>query len=498
MFNRQKIGIVLGLFVFVIMLLLPVPEGMNPQAMRAAAVAMLMAVFWVTEAIPIFATSFIPVALFPIFGVLNANHIAASYGHHIVLLILGAFFVAKAIETNNLHKRIALATIRLIGTSRKRIILSFMISTAFLSMWTSNNSTTLMMLPIGLAIIQREKALGSKDLAFGSALMLSIAYSASIGGTGTLVGTPPNLLFVSTMKEIFPDSPDIVFTDWLKIGLPFVIVFLPIAWFYIIKYFKVEGGLHGSDEIIENEYRDLGPMSVAEKRVLVICVFYALGFVFRRDMQIGELTIPGWSDILGVQAFVKDATVAFIATLLLFLLPNGSANEDSNHNKLLEWEDAKTIPWGIAMLIGGGLAIAAAFRESELIAWIGSNLDLSGVSVFLVLLLVVSGMVFLTEINSNTATTAVFLPVLAGISQAGDFHPYLLMIPATIAASCAFMLPSGTGPNASILASGQVTIPEMAKCGFGLNILAIIVIMSLLYFIIMPIFGVSGVSPIWM
>jgi len=498
MFNRQKIGIVLGLFVFVIMLLLPVPEGMNPQAMRAAAVAMLMAVFWVTEAIPIFATSFIPVALFPIFGVLNANHIAASYGHHIVLLILGAFFVAKAIETNNLHKRIALATIRLIGTSRKRIILSFMISTAFLSMWTSNNSTTLMMLPIGLAIIQREKALGSKDLAFGSALMLSIAYSASIGGTGTLVGTPPNLLFVSTMKEIFPDSPDIVFTDWLKIGLPFVVVFLPIAWFYIIKYFKVEGGLHGSDEIIENEYRDLGPMSVAEKRVLVICVFYALGFVFRRDMQIGELTIPGWSDILGVQAFVKDATVAFIATLLLFLLPNGSANEDSNHNKLLEWEDAKTIPWGIAMLIGGGLAIAAAFRESELIAWIGSNLDLSGVSVFLVLLLVVSGMVFLTEINSNTATTAVFLPVLAGISQAGDFHPYLLMIPATIAASCAFMLPSGTGPNASILASGQVTIPEMAKCGFGLNILAIIVIMSLLYFIIMPIFGVSGVSPIWM
>ena len=498
MFTRQKIGIVLGLFTFVTMLLIPVPEGMNPLAMSAAAVAMLMAVFWVTEAISIFATSFIPVALFPIFGILNANHIAASYGHHIVLLILGAFFVAKAIETNNLHKRIALATIRLIGTSRQRIILSFMISTAFLSMWTSNNSTTLMMLPIGLAIIQREKVLGSKDVAFGSALMLSIAYSASIGGTGTLVGTPPNLLFVSTMKEIFPDSPDIVFTDWLKIGLPFVVVFLPIAWFYIIKYFKVEGGLHGSDEIIENEYRELGPMSVAEKRVLVICIFYALGFVFRRDMQIGELTIPGWSDILGVQAFVKDATVAFIAALLLFLLPNGSVNENGKQRRLLEWEDAKTIPWGIAMLIGGGLAIAAAFRESELISWIGSNLDLSGVSVFLVLLILITGMVFLTEINSNTATTAVFLPVLAGISQAGNFHPYLLMIPATIAASCAFMLPSGTGPNASILASGQVTIPEMAKCGFGLNILAIIVIVSLLYFIIMPIFGVNGVAPNWM
>ena len=491
---RQKTGIVLGLFVFVTLLLLPVPEDMNPKAMRAAAVSMLMSIFWITEAISIFSTAFIPVALFPLMGVLNANHIAASYGHHIVLLILGAFFVAKAIESNNLHKRIALFTILLIGTSRRHIILSFMIATAFLSMWTSNNSTTLMMLPIGLAIIQREQTLGAKDATFGTALMLSIAYSASIGGTGTLVGTPPNLLFVSTMKEIFPDSPDIVFIDWLKIGLPFVAVFLPIAWFFIIKYFKVDGPLHGSNDIIENEYRDLGPMSVAEKRVLVICICYALGFVFRRDMHIGELTIPGWSDILGVQMFVKDATVAFFAATLMFLLPNGN----NKQNRLLEWEDAKTIPWGIAMLIGGGLAIAAAFRESGLIVWIGSNLELSGVSAFLVLLMVVTGMVFLTEINSNTATTAVFLPVLAGVSQAGHFHPYLLMVPATIAASCAFMLPSGTGPNASILASGQVTIPEMAKCGFWLNIFAIIVIVILLYFIIMPTFGINGIAPNWM
>ena len=495
---RQKTGIILGLFVFVILLLIPVPDDINPKAMRAAAVSMLMAIFWVTEAISIFSTAFIPIALFPLMGVLNANHIAASYGHHIVLLLLGAFLVAKAIETNNLHKRIALFTILLIGTNRQHIILSFMIATAFLSMWTSNNSTTLMMLPIGLAIIQREHALGVKDAAFGSALMLSIAYSASIGGTGTLVGTPPNLLFVSTMKEIYPDSPDIVFIDWLKIGLPFVAVFLPIAWFFIIKYFKVSGPLHGSDGIIENEYHELGPMSVAEKRVLVICICYALGFVFRRDMQIGDLTIPGWSDILGVHMFVKDSTVAFFAATLMFLLPNGYSNGNVRKNKLLEWDDAKTIPWGIAMLIGGGLAIAAAFRESGLIVWIGSNLELSGISVFLILLLAVTSMVFLTEINSNTATTAVFLPVLAGVSNAGHFHPYLLMVPATIAASCAFMLPSGTGPNASILASGQVTIPEMAKCGFWLNIFAIIVIVNLLYFIIMPTFEINSTAPNWM
>tara|TARA_B100000686_G_scaffold99865_1_gene107057 strand:- start:84000 stop:85496 length:1497 start_codon:yes stop_codon:yes gene_type:complete len=494
---RQKSGVILGLLSFAIVLFLPVPVDMDPKALRALAVSILMAIFWVTEAISIFSTAFIPVALFPLLGVLNADHIAASYGHHIVLLILGAFLVAKAIETNNLHKRIALFTILLIGTSRKYIILSFMISTAFLSMWTSNNSTTLMMLPIGLAIIQRERYLGVKDTAFGSALMLSIAYSASIGGTGTLIGTPPNLLFVSTMEEIFPKSPNLVFIDWLKIGIPFIAVFLPIAWFFIIKYFNINGPLHGSEDIINNEYHDLGSISTAEKRVLIICIFYALGFVFRRNMHIGEYTIPGWSNILGVQMYAKDATVAFLAATLMFLIPNGLLNRNGEQKKLLDWDDAKTIPWGIAMLIGGGMAIAAAFRETGLIIWIGANLELTGVSVFFILILAVTSMVFLTEINSNTATTAVFLPVLAGISKAGNFHPYLLMIPATIAASCAFMLPSGTGPNASILASGEVTIPTMAKCGFWLNIIAIIIIIFLLYFIIMPTFGINKTVPNW-
>ena len=275
-------------------------------------------------------------------GILNANHIAASYGHHIVLLIIGAFLVAKAIETNNLHKRIALGTIQLIGTSRRQIILSFMIASAFLSMWTSNNSTTLMMLPIGLAVIQRE-TLSKKDT-FGSALVLSIAYAASIGGTGTLIGTPPNLLFVSTLKGIFPDSPDIVFTDWLKIGLPFVVLFLPIAWVFIIHYFNVDGGLSGSNEIIEKEYQELGPMSTAEKRVLIICIFYALGFVFRQKMDISFITIMGWSDYLGVQSYVKDSTVAFFAALLLFLIPNGKINKDGTRKNYWNGMTQKLFP----------------------------------------------------------------------------------------------------------------------------------------------------------
>ena len=429
-----------------------------------------------------------PIVLFPLLGVLDSKQIATSYGHHIVLLILGAFFVAKAIETNNLHKRIALATIKSIGTSRPKVMLSFMIATAFLSMWTSNNSTTLMMLPIGLAIISREKELGADTKRFAPALMLSIAYSASIGGTGTLVGTPPNLVFSSVLKEVFPDSPDILFVDWLKIGIPFVIVFLPISWTYLIRFFKVSGSLHGSENIIENERRALGSMSVAEKRVVGVVTLYALGFIFRK----------WWAGFLGVEAFAKDATVAFFSALLLFSLPSGRKDKTGKPIRLLEWEDAKNIPWGIAMLIGGGLAIASAFQNSGLIDWIGTSVSLAGANPVVVVFMVVAGMVFLTEINSNTATTAVFLPVLAGLSKAGGFHPFLLMVPATIAASCAFMLPSGTGPNASVLASGQLTIPQMARAGFGLNIIVVVTLVVVLYGFIMPVLGLEGSTvPVW-
>ncbi len=484
---RQKVGFVLGIGLFLVLILIPAPENMNPLAMRAAAVSSLMAVFWVTEAISIFATGFIPIALFPLLGVLDSKQIAASYGHHIVLLIIGAFFVAKAIETNNLHKRIALATIKAIGVSRQRVMLGFMVATGFLSMWTSNNSTTLMMLPIGLAILDREQKMGSDISNFAPGLMLSIAYSASIGGVGTLVGTPPNLVFVSTLKELFPASPDILFTEWLKIGIPFVLVFLPLTWFYLVRYFNVSGSLHGSSNIIQKEFNDLGPMSLAEKRVSVIVLLYALGFVFR----------GWWSDFLGVSGFAKDSTVALAAALLLFAIPSGEHNKKGRAFRLLEWEDAKNVPWGIAMLIGGGLAIASSFKSSGLVTWIGDAIELSGIPIFLIVIMVVFLMVFLTEINSNTATTAVFLPVLAGLAKAGEFHPFLIMVPATIAASCAFMLPSGTGPNASILASGKLTIPEMAKAGFGLNLLSVIVITILVYAIVLPVFGVSSSLPTW-
>ena len=479
MSSKEKIGLMVGIGVFLTLILLPPPSGMDTIAMRAAAVSLMMAIFWVTEAISIFATAFIPIALFPLLGVLDSKQIAASYGHHIVLLILGAFFVAKAIESNNLHKRIALATIRAIGTSRSKVMLSFMIATGFLSMWTSNNSTTLMMLPIGLAILAREKELGADTSRFGPALMLCIAYSASIGGTGTLVGTPPNLVFVSTANELLSDSPNILFTDWLKIGIPFVLIFLPISWFYLIKFFGVSGNLQGSSAVINEEYVALGKVSKDEQKVSIVVLMYALGFIFRDKI----------TTFIGVDGFVKDSSVAFLAAIALFIIPSSRRDENGKKLRLLHWDEAKNIPWAIALLIGGGLAIATAFKSSGLVSWIGNTLSLEGIPIFFVVVFVVTAMVFLTEVNSNTATTAVFLPVLAGLSQAGDFHPFLLMVPATISASCAFMLPSGTGPNASVLASGLLSIPQMARAGFGLNIIAIIVISTLFYFIIFPIVG---------
>ena len=236
----------------------------------------------------------------------------------------------------------------------------------------------------------------------------------------------------------------------------------------------------GSSNVIQKEYADLGKMSLAERKVLLVVTFYALGFIFRDN----------WSTLLGVNKFVKDSTVAFFAAAALFSLSSGRKNKDGRVERLLEWDDAQGIPWAIAMLIGGGLAIASAFKSSGLVEWIGANLVLNDIPVFLIVVAVVTAMVFLTEINSNTATTAVFLPVLAGVSDAGHFHPFLLMVPATIAASCAFMLPSGTGPNASVLASGQLSIPQMARAGFGLNIVAIIFIFILFYFILFPLMGI--------
>jgi sodium-dependent dicarboxylate transporter 2/3/5 len=462
---------------------------MKPEALRALGVALLMAIWWVTECIPIYATAFVPVALFPLLGILDAGTVTENYGHNYVLMLLGGFFLAKSIELSGLHKRIALYIIKKLGTSRKRIILSFMIATALLSFWIANVAVTLLMLPIALAIIDKEEENKERNPHFGLALMLSIAYAASVGGTGSLIGTPPNLVFAGIVQKVFPELPEIDFLEWMKLGTPIVIILLPIIWLYMIKYFNIQGNFAGSREIIENQISAMGKVSKMERRVLAVFIFTALGWIFRRDIVLDQFVLPGWSALLGVSDYVHDSTVALISVLLLFAIPSGKSKNEPQ--TLLDWQSASKVPWGVVMIVGGGYAIADSFKHTGLAGYLGNQLSfISQYPVILILVIVISLMIFITEINSNTATANIFLPVLASMAIAGQINPLLLMIPATFACSFSFMLPSGTGTNAVIFGSNRVTIPEMAKCGFGLNLLGVILLTMLMYIYVLPVLSI--------
>lgn len=498
----QIIGFFLGLFLFAVMLAIPAPPGMSPEAQRAAAVTLLMATWWITEAIPIYANGLTPMVLFPMLGILDSASTASNYGKNMILLLVGGFFIAKSIETNELHKRIALLTISRLGTSRRRIVLSFMIASAGLSMWIANISTALMMLPIGLAIINKGKVPGSgrDEERFALAVMLGIAYASSVGGTGTLIGTTPNLIFVGILDGLYPNAPEFSFFQWMVMGVPLVIVFVPIIWIYLCWLYGIRGNLPGSAEIIETELRELGPITKAERRVVWVATFTALGWIFRSDINLNVVTIPGWSPLLGVDAYVHDATVAIAAGLLLFMIPNGRSRTESptSNGRLLDWSAATTVPWGVILIVGGGYAIADGFATTGLADWLGDELTFIGaLPVFFIVLIVVALMTFVTEINSNTATATIFLPILAAMAVASDAHPYLLMLPAAIACSFAFMLPSATGPNAVVFASGEVTIPKMASTGFLLNLIGVMVLTTFMYLVVVPLFGLSGGTPAW-
>ncbi len=481
--TRQTGGLLGGALAFGLILLLPAPEGMGPMAQRAAAVTVLMAVWWMTEALPIAATAFVPVALFPLLGILDAKATAANYGHNYVLMFLAGFFIARAFEVHQLHRRIALTLIDRIGTSRRRIVLSFMIATALLSMWIANVAVTLLMLPIGMAVAARDDGKGGR---FGLVLMLAIAYSASIGGTGSLVGTPPNMVFVGMVQTLYPEAPAITFIDWMEIGVPFVLVMLPITWFFLTRSFGVTGSFTGSDEVIDSELAALGPMQPGEKRVLIVFICTGLGWIFR-DV---------WATSLGIDHLVHDTTVAMLAALALFILPSGSST--GLGTRLLNWEQAQTVPWGVAMIVGGGYAIAKGFATTGLATWLGEVLaPIGALPLPVIVLLVVLFMTFITEINSNTATASIFLPVLATMAAAGNTHPYLLMIPATFACSCAFMLPSGTGPNAVIFGSGMVTIPQMSRAGLRMNFISVVVLSLVMVLFAIPLLGISATPPAW-
>jgi len=463
---------------------------MSQDAQRTAAVALLMAVWWLTEAVSISATALLPIMLFPLLGVKNVREVTSSYGDSNVYLYFGGFMLAAAMEKCKLHLRIAYAIVTTIGRNPRQIILGFMVATAFLSMWISNTATTLLMLPIAIAAIIAITELKGIDNRtakhFGTALMLAIAYAASVGGIGTIIGTPPNIVFASSAKLLFPELPEIGFLQWMSFGLPVSLIMLPVIWIFLTRFnYKITGkSIVAAREVLVEKRRNLGSMRTEEKITLAVFLATAAGWIFRKDILLGFVTIPGWSNLFEHPEYINDATVAITAAILLFAIPT----DRRFSNFLLTWREAINIPWGILILFGGGLALAAAFTSSGLSEWLGSNLGaLKGLSTILFIFMICLLVTFLTEVTSNVATASIFMPIMGSLAVGVGFHPYMLMLPAVLSASCAFMLPVATPPNAIVFGSGKVSILDMARTGFMLNLIGAVVITSIVYFIIIPI-----------
>jgi sodium-dependent dicarboxylate transporter 2/3/5 len=448
------------------------PEGLSKPANAVLASAVWIAIWWITEALPIAVTSLLPIILFPLSGGLGLDETTASYGHKYVFLYIGGFILAIAIEKWNLHKRIALTIIKIVGTNVVFIILGFMVATAFLSMWISNTATAVMILPIGMAIVTQLKdnpdTIEDENLIFGKALMLSIAYSASIGGMATLIGTPPNLVLAGVVKEAY--GVEITFVQWFSFGFPISVLLLFLCWLYMTKVafkFKQKAFPGGRNEI-NRQLKALGKITSEEKIILSVFIFTAFAWISR-----SFLIKPFLPEI-------DDTIIAIFSAVLLFIIPTGNKKI-----RLLNWEDAVKLPWGVLLLFGGGMALALGFESSGLAVWIGQQMtSLSALPLFLILLILIASVNFLTEITSNLATTAMLLPVLVSLASAIGIHPYLLLVGATVAASCAFMLPVATPPNAVVFGSGYLKIEDMVKKGFWMNIISIVLLTLIIYFVL--------------
>lgn len=473
---KKIISILLGPLSFILISLTGPYGGMSLEAHAILASTSWIAIWWITEAIPIAVTSLLPLILFPLSGGLDIKSTASAFGNKMIFLYLGGFIIAIAIEKWNLHKRIALNVIRTIGTDMNKMVLGFMVATAFLSMWISNTATTVMMLPIGMAIVLQlsdsDKVDRSTVKKFGKVLMLGIAYSSSIGGISTLIGTPPNLVLAGVVEEFY--GIEIAFGNWFMLVFPISIVLLFICWKFLVTYaFPLKSKvLPGGKSEIKERIKELGNLKFEEKLILGVFLITAFSWITRSFLLVKILPA------------LDDSMIAIIGAVALFILPAKGKKE----KRILEWENCKSIPWGIILLFGGGLAIAEGFKASGLAVWIGNQTTLlSGISLLLLLLIIVAMVNFLTEITSNLATTSMILPIIAPIAQIINVHPFILMFGATIAASCAFMLPVATPPNAVVFGSGYLKIADMMRAGFLLNIISIIIIAIYLYFAL-PIF----------
>jgi sodium-dependent dicarboxylate transporter 2/3/5 len=467
--------IILGILIFLgIILSVDLYPG-KPEITYTFAIAILMAFWWVSEAIPIGITSFLPLILFPLLGVLNGRTVANSYINDVIFLFIGGFLMALAMEKWDLHKRIALKVLSIVGGSPFMILFGFMLSSAFLSMWMSNTATTMMMLPIAFSVSNALEEVHGMDKIknYLAGLLLSVAYACSIGGISTLVGTPPNLSFLRIFSILYPESPSISFGQWIAFAFPITVVMFSFTLFVIYKIYKPKEKIKKLDKSFFNKrYMALGKTRSEEKKVFILFILLVVLWVFRSNINLGFITISGWSSLFNTPSFITDGTVSIFIAILLFMIPSSKKSE-----ALLTWEITKKMPWSIVFLFGGGFALAKGFVDSGLSNYAGSLLSgASALSPTLLIGTLTGLMSMLTEFTSNTATTEMILPVISGLANEIGVNPLLIMIPVTLAGSLAFMLPIATPPNAIAFSTGKLTIAQMIKTGFIINIFAIIVI----------------------
>ena len=458
--------------------------ALSGAARAVAAVGVWMAVWWMTEAISVYATALLPLALFPLIGAATIKVTAASYGHEIIFLFLGGFVLALALERSGLHRRFALRVLQFVGTQPTRIIGAFMGIAAFISMWVTNTATTIMLLPIALSIIDMmAKKADWKNSDFSTCLLLGLAYAASIGGIGTIIGTAPNVFVVSFVQSQM--GREISFLNWMIIAVPLVLVFLPLTWWLLCRvvFSMPKIRLPDVDELLSTLNTELGSMRREEVLTLIVFVLTAAAWVARPVLN--KFSFGGQYPLAGL----TDSGIAVISALVLFVIPV----RVSTGQFLMNWETAVKLPWGLLILFGGGLSLAAALENTGFSQFLGSSASvLSALPTILVVALVAGMMIFLTELTSNTATTATLIPILYAVAVGLGINPFLLIMPAGIAASCAFMLPVATPPNAIVFGSGMVTIPQMSRAGFLLNLVGIVLITLLTYAVVIPAIRIFG------
>ncbi len=496
-FSLQNLSLYLfPILSFLIVVFNPI-EG-NPNIGKMIAVVVLMAGWWISEAVPIAITSLLPVVLFPLLGIMDGRDTSVQYFNDIIFLFMGGFILSLALEKWNLHLKIAFKTLLLFGSKPYKILMGFMVASSFLSMWMSNTATAVLMLPIALSVItEMEKIHGKqKMIRFRIGLLLGIAYSCSIGGITTLIGTPPNLAFVAIFKNMYPSAPSISFSSWFIFAFPMYLFLIFIASFVLYLIFRPQIKSVGTfRRYIQEENRKIGALTFEQKGVLVLFSLFALLLIFKNDLAIGSLRLPGWSGLFDHPKFIKDGNIAILIATILFVIPT----KNEKGKKLMDWATAIKLPWGIILLFGGGFALAKGSVESGLTQWIGNGLvQYADTPPLLFIGLNTFIMAFLTEFTSNVSTTQILLPVIGALSESIQINPLFLMIPVTVASSLAFMLPVATPPNAIVFGSKQLRIKDMLLPGLILNIVGIITVTTVMYYWGTYVFDIDlSVFPEW-